>query len=593
MKKRNVIGGILILLIMVILGLYFTRNQWAGYLLKKEISNKSHGNLNLSFSGIRIDIFKKRLTVLNPSLTCKNKFLDHDSTLKLTGSKFKELSIYGLFLWDLVIHNEYRCREIVIEHPSFQLAMGEKVKNHVNFNSSRWLKIIKDYKLALIPVKFQVNHVSVKLGKIELRKSKDSGESGGADYSISIEDLGNMDKSTPSGEVFYKNLNVNISNLYWNSKRRNFSLQVDSICYLSSLQEFTITGLHYKIYHGGDNMYTFSARDIRANLPLRKISIDSIAVIPMLKKEAYFEKKRTQTDRVTVYGKSIDFNNFDFSALLNQQIFRAGNISLNNFDVLLERDKNYPLRETVIPMPIDMLRAIPYNFKADSVIIKHGFISYYEYEKKASNPGIFFINNFNVYFLNVTDDFSTLNSAAVLKIHGSGQMMKTSKLNFVLLLPYFSPDNHFRFSAQTSRTDLKRFNILAQNIIGIRIVSGIGNATVHNVTGNDKFATGNVLFRYKNLKLRLYNRKIAKTDKGLGSSFINLVLNRLMVRSNNPRFLEPPRKGIVYFERDPHKSFINYLWKSSLSGIMSTIMFNNKQQRIEKKEEKKESESKE
>ena len=344
---------------------------------------------------------------------------------------------------------------------------------------------------------------------------------------------------------------------------------------------------HGKTIISGDSMYVFRTRDIRVNLPQKRISLDSITITPRFKREAFFEKEKKQTDRVTLYGKSIDFNNFDFSTLLKKKVFHVGDVSLNNFNVLFERDKHYPLSDSTQPMPLEMLRQIPYKFRADTIKINRGYVSYYEYQKKSVNPGIFFIDNFNVYFLNVTNDIAALNSSAVLKVHGSGQMMRAANLNFVLLMPYFSPDNQFWFSAQTSRVDLTQFNSLAQNVIGISIKSGYASADVQYVTGNSKFAKGNMLFQYKNLKLRLYNRKKAKTSKGLGSPFVNFMLNNLMIRSNNPKFLKPPRKGIVYFERDPRKSFINYLWKSSFSGITSTLGFNNKQQRHEKKTEKK------
>lgn len=339
----------------------------------------------------------------------------------------------------------------------------------------------------------------------------------------------------------------------------------------------------------GDSMYAFRTRDIRVNLPLRRISFDSITVTPRFPRAAFFAKARKQTDRVTVYGKSIDFNDFDFSDLLKKKVFHVGSVNLNDFNVLFQRDKHYPLSDSAQPMPLALLREVPYRFDADSVLIKHGFVSYYEYEKKSTHPGIFFINNFNVYFLNVTNDFAALKPGAVLRIHGSGQMMRTSGLNFVLVMPYFSKDNRFWFSAQTGFTDLTRFNSLARNIAGISIVSGTGNVDVQYVTGNDKFSKGNMLFEYKNLKLRLYNRRKAKTNKGLGSPFVNFMLNNLMIRTNNPKFLKPPHKGIVYFERDPRKSFVNYLWKSCFSGITSTLGFNNRQQRIERKAEKKES----
>lgn len=344
---------------------------------------------------------------------------------------------------------------------------------------------------------------------------------------------------------------------------------------------------HGKTIISGDSMYAFRTRDIRVNLPLRRISLDSITVTPRFRRKVFFRRAKTQTDRVTLYGKSIDFNNFDFSTLLKKQVFHVGDVSLNNFNVLFERDKRYPLSDSTQPMPLEMLREIPYRFNADTVRINHGYVSYYEYQKKSLNPGIFFIDNFNVYFLNVTDNFAALDSSAVLKVHGGGQMMRAAKLNFVLLMPYFSPNNRFWFSAQTSYVDLSQFNSLAQNIIGISIKSGYGSADAQYVSGNSKFARGSMLFQYKNLKLRLYNRKKAKTSKGMGSPFVNFMLNNLMIRSFNPKFLKPPRKGIIYFERDPRKSFINYLWKSSFSGITSTLGFNNKQQRQEQRQEKK------
>lgn len=394
---------------------------------------------------------------------------------------------------------------------------------------------------------------------------------------------------------------VNFSFLYNNRKKLinilDMSLTINDINIDSTfggskpnyLFKEMLLNSHGKTIISSDSMYAFRTKDIRINLPLKRISLDSLTITPRYKKQEFFKKAVYQTDRITLYGKSVDFNNFDLSALLNKKLFQVGNISLNHFNVLFERDKHYPESKLVKPMPLELLREIPYKFMADSVLVNNSLISYYEYQKKTVHPGIFFINNFNLYMFNVTNDYAGLNSSAVLKIHGNGQLMRQANLNFVLVMPYFAADNRFWFSAQTNRTDLSQFNSLMQNIVGISIASGTGEADVQYVSGNDKFAKGNMLFLYKNLKLRLYNRKKAKTKKGLGSPFVNFMMNNLMIRSNNPKFLKPPRKGIVYFVRNPHKSFINYLWKSSLSGILSTIGFNNKQQRIEKKVEKKES----
>jgi len=36
---------------------------------------------------------------------------------------------------------------------------------------------------------------------------------------------------------------------------------------------------------------------------------------------------------------------------------------------------------------------------------------------------------------------------------------------------------------------------------------------------------------------------------------------------------------VIYFERDQSKGFFNFLWKSVLSGLKSTMGFNSKEQK--------------
>jgi len=337
----------------------------------------------------------------------------------------------------------------------------------------------------------------------------------------------------------------------------------------------------------GDSLYTFRTKDIRINLPNKSIYLDSIALSPRFKRKQFFEKSVYQTDRITLYGKNIELNNFDLNSMLSNKHVHFGSIQFNHFNILFERDKRFPMGNKIKPLPIDMLKQVPITFFVDSIQLLNNQISYYEYNAKASQPGIFFVDNFNLHVLNVTNDLNHIDSSLVLKFHGTGRLMKQSDFSFALVMPYFAPNNQFWFSGQTGLVDLSQFNSLTQNTMGIGVASGKGSVEIPYVTGDNSFVKGNMFFLYRNLKLRLYNRKKAQMHKGIGSPFINFMLNDLMIRSDNPKFLKNPRKGIIYYVRNPHKSFINYLWKSSLSGMLSTLGFNNKQQRIGKREDKK------
>ncbi len=337
----------------------------------------------------------------------------------------------------------------------------------------------------------------------------------------------------------------------------------------------------------GDSLYSFRMRDIRVNLPQRRIRFDSITLTPRFGRDEFFRRVGYQTDRITIYGKNAVMNQFSPEDLLNGHFIHFGKLQLNNLSVRFERDMHYPRHEVIKPMPIDMLHAIPYKFRFDSVQLNNSMLSYFEYEVKSKNPGIFFIDHFNVLAQNVTNHLMPGDSNLVLKFKGSGKLMKQTGMDFTLVMPYFAPGRQWWFSAEAGKIDLTQFNPLTENVLGISVISGIGSLQVPMITGDTAYARGSVDFLYHKLKLRLYDRKKSQKSKSVISPFANFVMNSLVVKSNNPPFLGHTKKGVVYFRRVPQKSFINYLWKSNLSGILSTIGINNKQQREYKREDKK------
>jgi hypothetical protein len=122
--------------------------------------------------------------------------------------------------------------------------------------------------------------------------------------------------------------------------------------------------------------------------------------------------------------------------------------------------------------------------------------------------------------------------------------------------------------------------------LGIGITKGKGSVDISDISGNDSVAGGSLIFKYKKLRLLPYNRKKEKLRKNVLTPLVSFMINDLVVKSNNPRFARKPRVGEVYFKRDTRKSIVNYVWKSVLSGLMSTMGFNNKAQRQDRKENK-------
>jgi hypothetical protein len=75
----------------------------------------------------------------------------------------------------------------------------------------------------------------------------------------------------------------------------------------------------------------------------------------------------------------------------------------------------------------------------------------------------------------------------------------------------------------------------------------------------------------------------------MGKVMKTFFANAFVVKKNNPGFKFFPRDGAMYYERDPQKIIIDYVTKTALSGVVSSIGARNARKDIKKiqKESKK------
>jgi hypothetical protein len=65
--------------------------------------------------------------------------------------------------------------------------------------------------------------------------------------------------------------------------------------------------------------------------------------------------------------------------------------------------------------------------------------------------------------------------------------------------------------------------------------------------------------------------------KKLKNEVITDIAN-VLLPDDNPAYNGKLKKGIIYFQRDTTKGFLNYVWKSTLSGVKSSMGFNSQEQ---------------
>jgi len=165
-------------------------------------------------------------------------------------------------------------------------------------------------------------------------------------------------------------------------------------------------------------------------------------------------------------------------------------------------------------------------------------------------------------------------------------MMGKGKLDATIRFNFGDRKNSFNFAATMGPADLAEINPLLTKLLPAVVESGkIKKLEIPKVNANDDFAQGKLLFYYKDLSISVIDKKQTTWTK-IKTGVVNWAANDLVINNDNPTKSGKMRTGTIYFKRDKEKGIINFLWKSTLSGLKSTMGFNSKAQKEIIKEEK-------
>lgn len=336
-----------------------------------------------------------------------------------------------------------------------------------------------------------------------------------------------------------------------------------------------------------DSMYRINIDNIVYYYGRDKIVIDSFEVIPMYNREEFFKKAVYQTDRMQVKFKSAVAEGIDLLSIIESKKLQINKLTFDKIHLMDHRDQHYARKENdVKELPTEMLFSLPIVLNVDTVKIKDSFFLYGEYVDKSAEPGEIYFANFDASIYNISNTGFSANNNDSLYAHITTDIMNESQMTVDLTFPLDKNDDNFWLRANVDELDLRKFNSMTENLFGITIARGKGGVKIPFIMFSDIHSEGSIIFKYDKLKLALYNRNKAKMNQGLGSGLVEFMLNGVLIKSNNPSFLGKTRTGEVYAKRNNQRSFFNYIWKSTMRGLMSTLGFNNKEQREDKKEMK-------
>ncbi|MFH1159466.1 MAG: DUF748 domain-containing protein [bacterium] len=335
----------------------------------------------------------------------------------------------------------------------------------------------------------------------------------------------------------------------------------------------------------GNRMYAMNFGEIGLSTGKNTLLIKQFHLEPLFDKHDFSRKLGYQTDRMDIVVGSILLSGINLRELMQRKRFIAGKLQVDGLVLDDYRDKRVSMRpDYKPPMPQDLIRKLKPYIRIDTLELTNGKATYSE--QVVDEPGTIFFDRIHATLTGLTNDSAWLAENRVSSLKGEAYLQGTGKLEAQVDFKFGDPKNRFTLSAFMSTFDLRQINPMLSKLLPAEVKSGrINKLVVPRINFTDHVATGRLTLYYENLKFILFDEK-QTTWSGIKTEIINFVANDLTIPGRNPGANGKLRTGIVYFQRDKHKSIINFIWKSILSGVKSNIGLNSRDQKEIKKREK-------
>jgi len=426
-------------------------------------------------------------------------------------------------------------------------------------------------------------------------KSKFESKNHAPDYNVKLPLFIN---SLSIGKSIIKNGSINLKTIN-NDTIKSYSLsninvtadrlRIDSLTQVNPetapiffCEDVTFMSNGYK-WISNDSMYTYSFDGIGFSTHVQQAYVDSFKVTPNFSRFDFCRKVGHQVDRIVLRIPKITLDYLDFQKLAHNREIDARRMTIEEMAFESFRDKRIPFPNSQRPpLPAQMVRTIKIPLTIDTVVLTNGTAIYEE--QTGEQPGRLFFNRMNANLINLSTDSLRWNQPMIM--HGTSYLMDKALVEATFHIPLNSPTDTFSIIAHIGEMNLQDINPMLSNLLPVKIRNGrITNTEIKQIHANNDLSKGYMLMHFQNIDIELQNTKPGTWNKW--ETALKTLIANWILPDSNPKEDGKTRYGYIYYERDKRKGFFNFVWKSTLSGIKSSVGFNSKEQKELKKTDRK------
>ena len=549
------LGGLILILLIIA---YFYLGSIIKGTIEDAIAKQSKGLYQANIGSVYYGIFGGNLYIRNLSLTpdtvVYNELKVADSAPSmLMQLHMKKLKVNNIHLKKFIISKIVDVESIVINSPDLKIMqMRKAIKETANQAADTTIKEVDTTQSIPLPKGWEY----ITIGEILLEAGS----------------LAFIDRTSDTvKEYTIPSFDIRITNLWVDSAWRT-----DPRIYNTDDISVTLRGIRQKT---GNGMYALNIHEIGLSTQQNRVYIKEFYLEPLYNRHDFTRKLGFQTDRMDIHIGELSLSRIEWRELMLRKRLIAGKLQIDSMVMDDYRDKRIPMKPGFKPpMPQQLIRDLKTYIRIDSLVMSNGKATYSE--QVAEEPGTLFFDRLNGTLTGLTNDSAWLAEKKVSPLVAEAYLQGTGKLQATVNFIFGDPMNRFSIPhALLSSFDLPEVNTMLSKLLPAEIESGrVSKMVVHGIQFNDNYSTGSLTLYYKDLSFKMMNEKHT-TWSGIKTGIMNWVAGDILITKSNPGPKGKLRTGVIYFERDKHKSIINFIWKSTLSGLKSNMGFNSKEQK--------------
>lgn len=323
------------------------------------------------------------------------------------------------------------------------------------------------------------------------------------------------------------------------------ALSVDSLACAYGTSRMTVTALSYDSEGG-------------------RLAMGGAALSPQYSKQQFTKRAGDGSDWMAVSVTGVTGDGITLPRAADDTL-RARSLEAEH--VLFEAfcDRNQPRTQNVRPTIYEMVWNFPLGVAVDTIAVNDLDVVYEEISAGARTPAVITLDDTRLSLHGLTNRPAA--PGQFYRMNIDGWMMGRGLLHAVLELPAAPGDDRFVVRAGVEPMPATAASPVTEPLSNVRISSGVLDSVDIVIEGDSGHACSTLDLRYHDLSIALVRKNAPDSER----RFLSTLANGMIIKSGNPSD-GTLRTGHGEYEREPNKSFWNFVWKTAFAGVLDVVI---------------------